>query len=378
MTLPIKVLHVADVINRYDFIDNVLCHCDRTRFRMYACTFTDKSNIEAPVYADVAHYIIGATGRGSYHIAVAKLVSIIRRERIDIVHTHHFDPMVVGVTAARLAGRLTVIGRHYSDALHRLPSPWKRRAYLGTEMFFNRLATRIVVPSARVYQLLTRQQGVSPAKVVQVPYGFDLGKYVPSPGARMRLRAGFAPEDETLIGCFGRLQEEKGQTYLLRALPAMLAKHPRVRIVLVGDGPQRRILESIARELALGDRVLFTGWRTDVVDLLSAVDIVVQPSLTETFSQVMVEALALGKPLVMSDVSGVRDVVRHALTGMVVPPASISAIAEAVGMLLDRPDYAHRLGDAGRTDVRQTLDIRRVVRRYEECYDAVRAVGHAA
>jgi glycosyltransferase involved in cell wall biosynthesis len=80
----------------------------------------------------------------------------------------------------------------------------------------------------------------------------------------------------------------------------------------------------------------------------------------------------------MSDVSGVCDVVRHALTGMVVPPASIPAIAEAVGMLLDHPDYAHRLGDAGRTDVRQTLDIRRVVRRYEECYDAVRAVGHAA
>ncbi len=378
MTSIIRILHLADIINRYDFIDNILRYCNRDRFQLYACTFTGTSNIQAPQYTDVPHYVLGARGRRSYPLAVAKLVTILRRERIDIVHTHHFDPAMLGVVAAGLGGGRVIVGRHYSDALHRLPSPWKRQAYLRAEAFFNRLAARIIVPSSDVRDLLVHDQDVQAWKVVHIPYGFDLAKYVPSADGPRRLRRQFGPDGQLLVGCFGRLHPEKGQIYLLRAIRDLVRVHPRLRLLLVGDGPDRQKLESAAHDLNLGNHAVFAGWRTDVVDFLAAMDIVVQPSLAETFSQAMVEALALGKPLVMSDVSGARDVVRHGRNGLLVPPADADAIARVLRMLLDAPRLARSLGEAGRKHVEDTLDIRSVIRRYEECYLATHAESRAA
>ncbi len=378
MRLPIRILHLSTIINRYDFVDNVLRHCDRERFRPFACTFTAQSNIEAPVYTDVPHYVLEVRSRRSYPWAVAMLASILRRERIDIVHTHHFDPMAVGTAAAKLAGCAVIIGRHYSDTIRYLSNPFKRHAYLGAEAIFHNLATRIIVPSAFVYDLLTRVQRVDARKVVKIPYGFDLAKYVPSEGGPVVLRRGFAPDGQVLIGSFGRLHPEKGQGYLLEAARALAPDYPGVRILLVGDGPDRPMLERTARELGLGGRVIFTGWRTDVTDLLAAIDIVVQPSLAETFSQVMVEALASGKPLVMSDVGGSRDTISHGDNGLLVPPGDAEAIEGALRTLLDAPQLARRLGEAGREYVKDTLDIHSIIRQYEECYLATHAESRAA
>lgn len=379
MSSIIRVLHLADIINRYDFIDNVLRYCDRSRFRLYACTFAGASNIQAPVYDDVRRYVLGATGRRSYPRAVATLTGILRRERIDVIHTHHFDPMMIGVTAARITGCTAIVGRHYSNTIHRLANPWKRQAYLRTEAFFHRLAAKIIVPSALTYDLLTRVQGVDAEKVVWIPYGFDFAKYVPSPDGPSRLRRQFAPDDQVLLGCFGRFYREKGQIHLLRAARALLPAYPRLRVLLVGDGPERAMLEAATRDLGLGNHVVFAGWRTDVIDLMAAVDVVIQPAAAgEAFSQVMIEALALGKPLVATDVSGARDVIRDGENGLLVPPRNADAIAAAVGSLLDSPRVARRLGEAGHAYVRRALDIRSIIKQYEECYETVYAERHAA
>jgi len=250
---------------------------------------------------------------------------------------------------------------------------------LRTEAFFHRRAAKIIVPSTFTYELLTQVQGVDAEKVVQIPYGFDLSKYTPSPNGPLELRGQFAPDGQTLIGCFARLHREKGQIYLLQATRALLSAHLHVRLLLVGEGPDRQALVAAAGELGLGDHVVFTGWRADVVDLLAAVDIVVQPSVSgEGLSQAMIEALIMGKPLVVSDVSGARDAVQHGTNGLVVPPADPAEIAGAIRTLLGDPPLARRMGDAGRRYVRQDLDIRSVIRRYEECYLTVHAESHAA
>jgi glycosyltransferase involved in cell wall biosynthesis len=375
----IRVLHLAHIINRYDFIDNVLRHCNRERFQSYACTFTDQSNIENPVYADVPRYILGVKGRQSYPSALKKLVGILRRERIDIVHAHHFDPAVIGITAARLSGCTAIVGRHYSDSLYRLPGSWKRQLYLQTEALCCRFAARTIVPSAYIYDLLTRVQRMDERKVVRIPYGFDLAKYVPTPDGPSRIRQFFAPNGEILIGCFGRLHREKGQIYLLKAIKDVLPAFPRLRVVFIGEGSDRAVLENAIKEMGLADSAVLAGWRTDVVDFLSAVDIVVQPSISgEGFSQAMVEALALARPLIVTDVSGARDIVNHGETGLIVSPEDPRAIAQALRTLLTATQFARQLGEAGREYVRQELDIRRIVRRYEECYLAAHAESIAA
>jgi glycosyltransferase involved in cell wall biosynthesis len=221
-------------------------------------------------------------------------------------------------------------------------------------------------------------QRVDVRKVEHIPYGFDLAKYVPTSDGPSRIRQALAPNDETLIGCFGRLHREKGQIYLLRAVKALLPTHPRLRVVLVGEGPDRSMLEDAIRRLSLAHCAVLAGWRRDVVDFISAVDIVIQPSIEETFSQAMVEALALAKPLIMTDVSGARDIIHDGETGLVVPPQDAVALTQSLRSLLDAPQWGRRLGEAGREYVRQQLDIRRIVRRYEECYLAAHAESIAA
>src|SRR5207253_6535364 len=125
-----------------------------------------------------------------------------------------------------------------------LSNPLKRHAYLQAEAIFHRLAARIIVPSTFVSDLLIRVQGVDAGKVVQIPYGFDLTKYVPSNGGPARLRRQFAPGGQVLIGSFGRLHREKGQLHLLRAAQALTSTHPGIRVLLVGEGPERPVLEA--------------------------------------------------------------------------------------------------------------------------------------
>jgi glycosyltransferase involved in cell wall biosynthesis len=277
-----------------------------------------------------------------------------------------------------LSGCSAIIGRHYSDSLYRLPGVWRRQLYLRAEALCYRFAAKTIVPSAFVYDLLTRVQGMDERKVAHIPYGFDLAKYVPTKDGPSRIRQHFAPNGEVLVGCVGRLQSEKGKMYLVRAVQALLPAYPRLRAVLVGDGPDRPALENAIRRLGLAHSVALAGWRKDVVDFLSAVDIVVQPSIEETFSQAMVEALALAKPLIMTDVSGARDVIRHGQNGFLVPSEDSDAIARALKTLLDAPQLARQLGNAGREYVREHLDIRRVVQQYEQCYWAVHTESIAA
>jgi glycosyltransferase involved in cell wall biosynthesis len=378
MASIIRVLHLIDLINRYDLIDNVLRYCDRERFQLYACTFTGESTLQTPTYTDVPRFILKVKGRVSYPRALARLTAVLFRERIDIVHTHDFDTTVLGVVAAGMSRCRVVVGRHYSDLVHRIANPWKRGFYLHAESLLYRSATRIIVPSATVYDLLTQTQGVDRQKVVRIPYGFDMAKFATSEDGPLRLRRQFAPDGQILVGCVGRLSWEKGQMYLLQAARALIPVYPALRILFIGDGPDKRKLELTAKELGLVDHVIFTGWRKDVVDLLAAVDVVVQPSLSEAFCRAMVEAMILGKPLVMSNVSGAPDVIDHGKNGLLVPPGDSGAIANALGILLSSPDFARQLGEFAHRRVAQELDIRHIIRQYEECYLSAYAGSRAA
>lgn len=365
----ITVLHLSTVINRYDFIDVVIRHADQMKFRMLGATFTD-GEFATPCWTEYPVTNLVVRGRTDFPRAVIRLRRLLRTEAVDVLHTHHFDPMLVGALATGFGRRpRLVIGRHYSDALYQLTPGWKRRTYLALESFCNRAAARIIVPSAMVRAILVERQRVPAAKVVQIRYGFDFAKYrVSNPAAPSRLRQELGLDGKLIIGSFSRLNVDKGHTYLFQALAHLRERWPELRLLLVGEGSARRELEQEVRDRRLTGEVLFMGWRRDVVDLMAMVDIVVQPSLHEAFSAVMVEALAMGKPLVFADASGVRDVLRHRWNGMVVPQRDHEALAAAIAELLERPEIARAMGERGRELVRRELDIRTVVERYESTY----------
>ena len=363
----IRVLHFADIINRGDFIHNVLDHCDPGTFSMSAVTLDHRGTLNAdPGGLSVVN--LAAPNRRDIPWAVAALRALLARERIDILHVHHYVPGLIALAATRKLPVALVIGRHYSDAIYSLSRGLRRRLYLRLERLCNDAAAAVVAPSAAVEAVLLAQ-GVRGDKIARIPYGFAFDRLIPRSPSPETI-ALWGGEPGLRLGTFARLHPEKGHCFLAEALRNLRHEGIRATWLLAGDGPARETLGRLAREMGIDDRVRMLGWRTDVLDLMAASDIVVQPTLHEAFSQVMVEAMALGRPLVISDVSGVRDVVQDGETGLVVPPGRSEALAAAIRRLAT-PEEAERLGKNASRVVREKLDIRAIAPRLEALYVSV-------
>ncbi len=378
----IRVLHFARVINRHDFIDHVIRFANADRFTLMACTLQPDSDSEPPNYAadGFRHFVIEGRQRKTYPVVVLKLARLLRRERVDILHTHHYDEAVIGVLAAKLAKtRAIILGRHYHDELYLVASGIKLRTLLAVEGFCNRSAARIVVPSHGIRRLLIERQGVPADKVEVVPYGFDFmaSRYrAPDDAERGAIRREMRLEGYYVVGNFSRHYSLKGQRHLLSAFGKLARDFPRARLLMVGDGPDSSALRVLARELSVAERIVFAGWRRDALRLMAAVDVVVEPSLVDSFPQVTVEALSMGRPLITTMTAGPLDQIRNGETGVLVPIRDPDALCSALRWVAEHPGEARQLGERGREYVLRELDIRKGIHRYETVYtDVLRGVA---
>jgi glycosyltransferase involved in cell wall biosynthesis len=372
----IRVLHFTRFINRHDFIDTVIRFADRNRFRLMACTLIKQTNIEAPQYetAGIPHAVLHCGERRQYLLAILRLAWLLRRCSVDVLHTHHYEETLIGVLAAKLAGAArVVVGRHYHDELYQVAAGMKLRKLLSLEGFCNRTARTIVVPTTLIRRLLVERQAVPERKVRVIPYGFEFEaeRYRISGADTARsIRRELGLDGHFVIGNFGRHFKTKGQDYLIQGFAKLARDVPEARLLIVGDGPSHQELRALADKLEISQQVIFTGWRPDAARLMEAVDVVAHPTLHEALPQVMVEALAKGKPLIISDVSG-SDHIDDMRTGILIPLRDVGAIFEALRWVVEHPEEARLLGERGRAYVLENLDIRRVIRQYEACYEAV-------
>lgn len=344
----IRVLHVGRAINRGDFVDTVLRGLDRAHFAPSAATFSPRANIADPRFAEanIPQLILDVETRRDFVGGARRLAQHIQKERIDIVHAHHFESMQLAVLARALTPFRLVFGRHYSDAIPRIKQPWKRAGYRLLERTLNTVADAIVAPSQMVRRLLL-ESGVPERKILVIPYSFDAQKLqAVAPADVERARAELAAPGRVTIATFGRFHPEKGHLDLIDAAATLAQTTRAFRLYLVGDGDARADYEARIAARGLGDEVRILGWRTDVPALMSAIDVVVQPSYSECFSQVMLEALVLGRPLVMTRVSGVEDAITDGRSGLIVPIADVPAIASALHRVVTSPELRRSLGDA--------------------------------
>jgi glycosyltransferase involved in cell wall biosynthesis len=185
----------------------------------------------------------------------------------------------------------------------------------------------------------------------------------PPPVRRAAFREWDAPTDARLLVCVGRLAPPKNQALAIEAVAGI----PDAVLVVVGDGPDRRRLEDHAARAGLGSRVLFTGHRADARGVMGAADVVVIPSLSEGLSNVALEALAAGRPIVATAVRGNRELLADGRTALLVPADDVRAMAEAIRRILQDPSLAQRLGAEGRREAaRYSVDA--MIRRYLELY----------
>jgi glycosyltransferase involved in cell wall biosynthesis len=207
-----------------------------------------------------------------------------------------------------------------------------------------RLAKAVIVNSAAVGKRFAWGRS---DKILRIHNGVNLSRFHPrQPPPGLRPSLGF-PDNCRIVGSIGRFVHFKGYRHLIDAASLVHKTLPDVHWLLVGDGELRGELEQQARQLSLRDRIHFTGWREDTPDLLSLLDLFVLPSLAEHFGRVLIEAMAMAKPVIATRAGGVPEVVVHDETGWLVPPGESEPLASAVLSLLQDPGRAERYAAAG-------------------------------
>jgi glycosyltransferase involved in cell wall biosynthesis len=164
--------------------------------------------------------------------------------------------------------------------------------------------------------------------------------------------------DPWTIGAAGRLVPIKGYDWLIEAFAMVLAKHPAARLEIAGEGPSRIDLERQVANLGLGRAVTFLGWSDNLPALMARWSLFVQPSMEEALGITVLQAMASGLPVVASAVGGIPEIVKDGRTGLLVPPANVSALAKGLTELLTEPDRCHQFGDTGRQIAEQFSEAR--------------------
>lgn len=287
---------------------------------------------------------------------LARLWRVVLTGRWDVVQTHLFKTAVVTTPAARLT-RARVVG-----TVHGIDPSGLQRRLAGLPARWQHAVVAVSTPLADDVAALTS----IPARLLTVvPDGVDdPGRLLDQASARVATGL----PDGVLVGCIGRLWERKGQRELLAAWPAVAERCPRARLVVVGDGPLRPEIEDAAAEPGTAGTVLLTGSRDDVPVVLDALDVVVVPSHHEGFSLVTVEAMLHGLPVVATASGGPLELVRDGVTGILVPPRDVAALADALVAVCGDAALRARLGAAALERARARYTVEAMVRGYLGLY----------
>ncbi len=297
-------------------------------------------------------------------LAAAKLAGIFERGRPDVVHAHTYKAGVAGSAAARLAGVPAVIFTPHGHIFARgaripgVPGAGRRLGLL-------RWITRAAQDCANCVTALSeddlRQQvalGLSPRSRYRViRNGIDVGRFDSPP----------APRGPLVVGAVGRFTSEKGHDVLIDAFRRVRGRIPQARLVLVGYGDLEAELRRKVEEFSLSGAVSFPGGR-DSAEMLASFHVFVQPSLYESQGLAILEAMAAGRPVVATDVGGVRDVVRDGETGLLVPAEDPEAMAGAIVRLAEAPERAAALAARARERVHRFFSVEQMVDAYARLY----------
>lgn len=291
----------------------------------------------------------------------------LRAENVDLIHAHKFGSNAWAILMARLARRPAVIAHEHmwsyseSGALHRFID----RVWIGRE------AGEFIAVSEEGRRQMIEVEGVRPQDITLVKNGVP--RRDDRAGRAQARRTLGLDEDHVVVGTVANLRPEKALEVLIDAGNLLSHDRPGLRVVIVGEGPEREQLERKIAKLEARDLVLMTGYRDDVPDLLAAFDVAVCCSDFEGGPLSVMEYMDAALPVVATNVGGLPELIRDGKTGLLVPPRDPAALAAASGRLLDNPALGHRLGEAGQALKREQHDIEGWVARIEELYAGVLA-----
>lgn len=291
---------------------------------------------------------------------LCRLAGAVRSGSAVLLHAHGFKAGLVTRPVARLC-RIPCLVTVHGELAHGGPSLFGP-LYRGAERCFSRWTDGYISVSQWLARELVTVYGVPEQRIIVIPNGIYRQRESSTPPYPLPFAGG------RIVGTVARLAPQKGVEYFVRAAAVLKDSIPDASFVVVGDGPLRRELETLAESLELQGRIHFTGYVEDVYGVLQQLDLYVQPSLSEGQGIGVLEAMGAGCPVVASDTGGLRELVRHGENGLLVPPADAAGLADAIAALLANREYAVLLAVRAKAGtecydsaamIRQTADVYR-------------------
>jgi glycosyltransferase involved in cell wall biosynthesis len=285
---------------------------------------------------------------------------LIKKEQVDVIQAHEFDAIIHGALVAKAAGVpmvATVHGKHYFWEKRR-----RRVAYRWVSTY-----ARMVAVSEDLKGFIVEQTGMSEDRVQVIYNGVDDAAADTSQVSQYRRDLGI-PDDDWVVGVVGNLYPVKGHTYLLDAIPQILQTCPNTTFLLIGRGELEVSLKTQAKTLGIENKVRFLGLRQDVPKLLALMDLFAMPSLSEGLSIALLEAMAAGKPVVVTRVGGNPELVVEGRTGYLVPAQDAQALAQAMLALLGDPNQTRTFGARAKQLVQERFTLSHMASQYLKLY----------
>jgi glycosyltransferase involved in cell wall biosynthesis len=366
---PTKILHIVSVDKENYYLNNLVDHSDKDQVEYRFITLASHSDFAQSLeQRGCVVHCLDSLGRKNVPRAAKSISKILKEENPAVVHTHLFDPSLIGLTVAKRQGRKTVTTRHHSDAIHEISSAAKRRFYLALENYISRKSDHIIAPSRMVRDYLVDKEGVPNEKVSVIPYGQTTDRFdAVTPEKIEAVKKEFGMTKNLALVFVSRLFHRKGHVFLFEAFAGLVREGLDATLYLVGDG-DKGPLEQAAAKFGISDRVVFAGWRDDALVIMAAADVVVHPSLEDALSSAVIESVMLERPIVATDISGVRDSLDDGKYGTIVAPANAAAFRDGLKSVLTDLESARQKAKAGRKYLLDYMDAKRVADEHIDLY----------
>ncbi len=305
-------------------------------------------------------------------LAFISIYRLIKRIKPHIVHTHTSKAGVLGRLAAYLAGVPIIIHTPHGHVFHSYYGLILTNIFVFAEKISS-FTTDMIVALTEKEKDEHMEKGIASTKKYTIIHsGVKLDYFA---NMRIDIKARKKeleiPPGYNVVGTIGRLVPIKGYKYLISAAKKIVEEVDKTVFVIVGDGYLKLELEKYAEALGVRKNIIFTGWRADSSDILYLFDIFVLPSLNEGMGRVIIEAMALGKPVVASSVGGILDLIKDSKNGILVPPRNSDALGNAILQLIRNKDLAEELGNNGKAMVYPEFDISVMLKKIENLYESL-------
>ena len=299
---------------------------------------------------------------GVDYLSFLKVAKILREKKIDVIHTHNTQPLIDGTLGALLAGVRTIVHTDHSREF-----PDKRR-YMFAEWLLSHFVYKMVGVSTPTSQDLIKYERISPRKIATVLNGIDGSQFdITVDRQKKRMELGIAGKGP-VIGLGVRLSRQKGITYLLQAMPEIIKRYPDITLVIAGKGDCEEDLKREAADLGIEKNTLFIGLRLDMSEVLKVLDLYVLPSLWEGLPIVLLEAMAVGCPIVATNVGGNHMAIAHGENGSLVESKNPKALATEIIRVLGDEQLRRRYAKRGLELFTTNFTAEAMTTRYEKLY----------